>query len=33
MGPSSYKLKAIYMAQTEVLRVKKWFVFTDKISG
>lgn len=33
MGPSSYKLQAIYMAHTEVLRVKKWFVFTHKTSG
>lgn len=31
MGHSSYKLKAVGMAQTEVLRVKKWFVFADKI--
>lgn len=31
MGHSSYKLKAVGMAQTEILRIKKWFVFTDKI--
>lgn len=31
MGHSSYKLKAVSMAQTEILRVKKWFVFTDMI--
>lgn len=31
MGHFSYKLKDVGMAQTEVLTVKKWFVFADKI--
>lgn len=31
MEHSSYKFKAVGMAQTEILRVKKSFVFTDMI--